>query len=164
MRTPFPRQAWRRRQEELLESLLQQVTHLTEEIRNANLIQLHRTTAEQAGRAIADPVLAEAMSTLHGLSESKRRQILFVNAQYSTIVLNHRLGAIGWDELIGHLRVWCVNRVFQEYWELTGEHRMSLPGESLEARVGKVVDVIMSELADDPDEWWVVGPTEGPPA
>jgi hypothetical protein len=159
VRTPFPRPSRRRRQEELVLDMLRQLTFLTEEIRNANLIQLHRITAEQAGRAMADPALAEAMSTLGSISDRQRRQLLFVNAQYSVIVLNHRLGAINWDELIGHLRVWCVNRVFQQYWELTGEHRKSLPGESLEARVGQAVDAMMEELADGPDEWWVVGPS-----
>ncbi|MCH5676044.1 DUF6082 family protein [Streptomyces gilvus] len=148
------------RQEELLAGLLRQLTALTEEIRNANLIQLHRIMAEQTGRALVDPALAEAMSTLPGLSESKRRQVLFVNAHYSAIMLNHRLGSIDWDELIGHMRVWCVNRVFQEYWEMTGDHRKSLPRESLESRVGRVVDAMMEELADGREEWWVVGPSE----
>ncbi|MXM62371.1 hypothetical protein GR925_02635 [Streptomyces sp. HUCO-GS316] len=147
------------RQEELLESLLKQLTVLTEEMRNANLIQLHRFMAEQTGRALADPALSEALSTLQGVSASKRRQLLFVNAHYSAIVLNHRLGAVDWNELIGHLRVWCVNRVFQEYWEMTGDHRKSLPRQSLEARVGQAVDAMMEELADGPDEWWVVGPS-----
>jgi len=148
--------------EQLARDLLRQVASLTEELRNANLIQLHRIMAEQAGRAITDSTLAEALSTLQDLSEVKRRQVLFVNAQYSAIVLNHRLGAIDWDELIGHMRVWCINRIFQEYWEMTDEHRKSLPRGSLEARVGVAVDAIMADLADDPDEWWVVGPSEEP--
>jgi hypothetical protein len=152
------------RQEELLESVLRQLTFLTEEIRNANRIQLHRIMAEQTKHALVDPALAEAMSTLPGLSESKRRQVLFVNAQYSAIVLNYRLGAVDWDELIGHLRVWCVNRVFQEYWEMTGEHRKSLPRDSLEASVGLAVDAMLEELADDPDEWWVVGQSDETPS
>jgi hypothetical protein len=151
------------RQEELLESLLRQLTVLTEEIRNANLIQLHRITAEQADRAMSDPALAAAMSTLQDLSDHKRRQALFVNREYSAILLGHRIGAYGWDELIGHLRVLARNPVFAEYWETTREHRRSLPRHSLEARVGEAVDVIVDDLADDPDEWWVVGPSEGPP-
>ncbi|MFI6618759.1 DUF6082 family protein [Streptomyces sp. NPDC050528] len=148
--------------EQLARDLLLQVASLTEELRKANLIQLHRIMAEQTGRAMTDSALAEALSTLQGLSEVKRRQVLFVNAQYSAIVLNHRLGAIDWDELIGHMRVWCINRIFQEYWEMTDEHRKSLPQGSLEARVGKAVDAIMADLADDPDEWWVVGPDAEP--
>jgi phage-related protein len=146
-------------QEELLESVLRQLSFLTEEIRKANLIQLHRIMAEQTGRALADPALAEAMSTLQGMSESRRRQVLFVNAQYSAIMLHHRLGAIDWDELVGYLRVWCSNGVFQEYWDMTGDARRALPRESLEARVGRAVDEMMEEIASG-REWWVVGPSE----
>lgn len=143
----------------LLESVLRQLTVLTEEIRKANVIQLHRIMADQTGRALEDPALAEAMSTLPGLSESKRRQVLFVNAQYSAIVLHHRLGAIDWEELIGYLRVWCSNGVFQDYWDMTGDARRSLEQESLEARVGRAVDEMMEEIASG-REWWVVGPSE----
>jgi len=148
--------------EQLAYDLLRQVAALTEELRNANLIQLHRIAAVQTEHAIADPMLAEAMSTLPDLADGKRRQLLFVNNQYASIVLNHRVGAIGWGELIGHVRVLCRNSVFQDYWELTRDHRRSLARESLEAKVGKAVDVIMDELGDDPDEWWVVGPDTGP--
>lgn len=139
--------------------MLRQLTSLTEEIRKANLIQLHRIAAEQTGRALDDPALAEAMSTLPGLSESRRRQVLFVNAQYSTIMLYFRLGTIDWEELIGYLRVWCSNAVFQEYWDMTGEARVCLAQESLEARVGRAVDGMMEEIASGRD-WWVVGPSE----
>jgi len=162
MRTPFPRQTWRRRQEELALALLHQLTCVAQEIRNANLIQLHRVTAEQVDSAIADSALAAAMSTVPELSDHKRRQLLFVNREYGTILLGHRIGAYGWDELIGHLRVLARNPVFAEYWETTREHRRSLPRHSLEARVGEAVDVIVDELADGPDEWWVVGPDEEP--
>ena len=162
MRTPFPRQAWRRRQEELALAVLHQLTCVAEEIRNANLLMLHRITAEQVDRAIADPALAAAMSTLRELSDHKRRQVLFVNREYSAILLGHRIGAYGWEELIGHLRVLARNPVFAEYWETTREHRLSLPRHSLEARVSDVVNVIVDELADDPDEWWVVGSEDEP--
>ncbi len=143
----------------MLLDVLRQLTYLTEEIRNANLIQLHRIAAEQVDRAMSDPALAEAMSTLRDLSDRKRRQALFVNREYSAILLGHRIGAYGWGELIGHLRVLARNPVFAEYWETTREHRRSLPRQSLEARVGEAVDVIVEDLADDPDIWWVVGPT-----
>ncbi|MDH6623807.1 hypothetical protein M2271_001599 [Streptomyces sp. LBL] len=165
VRTPFPRSSRRQRQEELLLDVLRQLTFLTEEIQNANLIQLHRITAEQVDRAMSDPALAEAMSTLQELSDRKRRQALFVNREYSAILLGHRIGAYGWGELIGHLRVLARNPVFAEYWATTREHRRSLPRTSLEARVGEAVDMIIDDLADDPDEWWVVGPpSEGPSA
>lgn len=161
VRTPFPRQAWRRRQEELALDLLHEVARLTEEIRNSNLIQLHRIVAAQVDHAMADPALASAMSTLDSLSDAKRRQVLFVNREYGAMLLGHRIGAYGWNELIGHVRVLARNQVFKEYWEVTVEHRRSLPEETLEAKVGQAVDVIMEELAEDPDEWWVVGPGDG---
>jgi hypothetical protein len=141
------------------EELLSQLTLLAQEIRHANLINLHGIAVAQAERAIADPVLAEATTALPGLSERQRRQVIFVNAQYGMIVLNHRVGAIGWGELMGHLRVLCRNPVFDDYWEMTREHRRSLPAESLESRVGRAVDVMVERLRDDPEEWWVVGPS-----
>lgn len=143
-------------QDELLGNILRQLAALTDEIRKANLIQLHRIMADQTGRALGDPSLAEAMSTLPGLSESRRRQVLFVNAQYSAILLHHRLGAFDWDELIGYLRVWCSNAVFQDYWDMTGDARRALARESLEARVGQAVDEMMEEIASG-RQWWVVG-------
>jgi hypothetical protein len=164
VRTPFPRQAWRRRQEELALDLLREVARLAEEIHNANLIQHHRIVAAQVDHAMADPTLASAMSTLDSLSDAKRRQVLFVNREYVAVLLGHRIGAYGWNELIGHLRILARNQVFKEYWEMTVEHRRSLPEESLEGKAGKTVDVIMEELAEDPDEWWVVGPgSDGDP-
>ncbi|MEW1826106.1 DUF6082 family protein [Streptomyces sp. NPDC088196] len=141
----------------MAEELLGQLTLLAQEIRHANLINLHGIAVAQAERAIADPVLAEATTALPRLSERQRRQVIFVNAQYGMIVLNHRVGAIGWGELMGHLRVLCRNPVFDAYWEMTREHRRSLPAESLEARVGRAVDVMVERLRDDPEEWWVVG-------
>lgn len=146
-------------QEVLLENVLRQLTSLTEEIRKANLIQLHRIMAEQTGRALGDPALAEAMSTLEGLSESRRKQMLFINAQYSAIMLHYRSDAIDWEELIGYLRLWCSNATFQDYWDMTGDARKALARESLEARVGRAVDEMMEELASGRD-WWVVGPSE----
>ncbi|MGV4890925.1 DUF6082 family protein [Streptomyces viridosporus] len=57
--------------------------------------------------------------------------------QYGAILLGHRVGGYDWDVLIGHLRVLCRNQVFKEYWEMTVEHRLSLPSRSLEARGGE---------------------------
>jgi hypothetical protein len=136
---------------------------LAEEIRNANLLQHHRIVAAQVDQAMADPALASAMSTLDGLSDAKRRQILFANREYAAILLGHRIGVYGWTELIGHLRVLARNQTFQAYWEMTTEHRRSLPQGSLEAKVGQAVDQIMDELADDPDEWWEVAQGVGEP-
>ncbi len=164
MRALFARGARRRRQDEILAELLRQLTLMTEEIHRANLIQQYRLAAEQMERMIDDPTLAVAASTLPGLSESRRRQMIFANRQYGNLLLSHRVGACEWDELIGHLRVLCRNALFAEYWDRTVEHRRSLPTDSLEARVGAVVDVMLEELAEDPDEWWIVGPASRDPS
>ncbi|GGX73360.1 DUF6082 family protein [Streptomyces fructofermentans] len=161
MRRPFARDSRRRRQEELLLDLIRQVTRVGVELHRANVIQSHRFMSEYQDRAIDDASLAAALSTLHGLTDAKRRQMLFANREYAAILLAHRVGVFDWDELIGHLRVLCRNQVFAEYWERTVEHRRSLAVESLDARVGKALDVIFDELADDPEEWWVVGPAPG---
>lgn len=163
MRVSFAR-GTRRRQEELLLELLKQLALMTEEIHRANLIQHYRLTTDQLDRASDDSALADASSTLDGLSELKRRQMMYANRQFGALVLAHRVGALDWDQLLGHLRVLCRNSVFAEYWDRTAEHRRSLPAESVDAKVGSVVDVMLEELADDPDEWWVVGSVPEPPA
>lgn len=143
--------------------LLRQLARVAEELQQANLIQHHRLVVEQLDREIDDASLAAASSTLTGLSEQRRRQMIFANRSYGTVLLGHQVGRLTWEELIGHLRVLCRNPLFAEYWERTAEHRRSLPAESLERRVGKVVDTILEELEDDPDEWWVVGPAPDAP-
>ncbi|MEV6942363.1 DUF6082 family protein [Streptomyces sp. NPDC051172] len=164
----FARGGRSRRLEQLLTELVQQLGLMTEEIRRANLIQHYRLIVDQNDRKLDDPLLAEASSTLGGLSDDRRRQMIFANQQYGSLVLAHRVGALGWDELLGHLRVLCINSVFAEYWDRTVEHRRSLPQDSVEARIGAAVDVMMEELAEEPDEWWVVGavpePEPEPPA
>ncbi|MEV7737452.1 DUF6082 family protein [Streptomyces sp. NPDC088921] len=161
MRAFFAPGSRRRRQEGILLELLGQLKLMTEEIHRANLIQQYRLTLRQMDRMVDDPSLADAANTLPGLSDVKRRQMIFANRQYGNLLLAHRVGACDWDELIGHLRVLCLNALFAEYWDRTAEHRRSLPADSIEARVGAVVDVMLEELADDPDEWWIVGPSPG---
>ncbi|MEV6512690.1 DUF6082 family protein [Streptomyces sp. NPDC051642] len=163
MRSSFSGGTRRRSQDEFLAELLRQLARVAEGIHHANLIQEYRITMEQMDRTIDDPSLADARSTLDGVSEAKRRQMIFANRQYASLLLAYRIGTFGWMELLGHLRVFCRNSLFIEYWDRTREHRRSLPVDSLERRVGEAVDVIMEELADDPDEWWVVGPVEEPP-
>lgn len=152
-------------QDELVRELIQRVGLMTEgiarvaeEMHRANLIQLHRFFVEQLDQGIADPSLADALSTLNGLSEGKRRQMLFANREYGLLLLGYRIGALDRGELLGTLKVLSKNSVFAEYWERTAEQRGMLPAESLEARVGKAIDVIMDERGDELDEWWVVVP------
>ncbi|MFI8229852.1 DUF6082 family protein [Streptomyces sp. NPDC085900] len=170
LRSPLARGTRRRRQETTLPDLVDQIARLGEELhaigqelRRANEIQVHRLLTEQLDRAIDDPTLAAALSTLNGISEHKRRQMLFANREYATILLSHRTGTIDWSELLGNLRVLCRNEIFAEYWERTVEHRRSLAVGSLERQVGEAVDTLMEELADDPEEWWIVGPSPEPP-
>ena len=138
--------------------MLRQLTFLAEEKRHENRIQLHRNFEAQNERAQENPELAAALSTLRDLSDQRRRQILFINRRYAAIVLGYHIGAISRRELLGHLKVLSKNPIFVEYWQLTSEHRSFLPTESLEARIGEAVDVVMDERLDELDEWWVMGP------
>ncbi|MFF7565932.1 DUF6082 family protein [Streptomyces pseudovenezuelae] len=131
---------------------------LAKEIARANMIRFHRIALENLDRAIDDPSLAMAMSTLEGLSENKRRQVLFANRQYATLLLGYRIGALNRSELLDALRILSRNQVFAEYWKLTGPHRRSMTSVSLERRVGKAVDAVMEEPEGELEEWWVVGP------
>ncbi|WP_338697404.1 DUF6082 family protein [Streptomyces sp. Q6] len=140
----------RRHRDELLERLV-------EEMRRANTLRQHTLFLDQLDRAIADPDLAAALSTLPDLSVRERRLMLWANREYAVLLLAHRVGTFCWDELIGHLRVLCTNEVFKDYWRRTVEHRRSLPDGSLDARACAVMDGMMEELESDPDEWWVVG-------
>ncbi|MYW68198.1 hypothetical protein GTY65_29590 [Streptomyces sp. SID8379] len=147
----------RGRDDELAAVLVRELVALQREIRHANLIQYHRLVVEQASQAMDDPELAATLSTLPDVTDRKRRQLLFANREYATVLLAHRVGMFDWEELIGHLRILCRNTVFADYWQRTTEHRRSLPPHTLEGRAGHAVDVLMEELADEPDEWWVVG-------
>ncbi|MFE9443249.1 DUF6082 family protein [Streptomyces sp. NPDC006602] len=131
---------------------------VAKELHLANEIRIHGLFVEQLDRAIGDPVLADALSTLEGLSVDKRRQMLFANREYGLLLLAHRAGTTDRSELLGHLKILSKNSLFAEYWELTSERRRELAPDSLEARTGRAVDAIMEERLDDLEEWWVVGP------
>ncbi|MGW2717859.1 hypothetical protein [Streptomyces sp. NPDC001492] len=64
----FARGVGRRRLEQLLAELVQQLPLMTEEMRRANLIQHYRLIVEQN-----DPSPAEASSTRGSLSDARRR-------------------------------------------------------------------------------------------
>ncbi|WP_420076816.1 DUF6082 family protein [Streptomyces sp. JL3001] len=148
--------------------LLQALAHVgesmaavAEELRLANKIRIRGLFAEQMDRATDDPVLADALSTLRGLPEVKRRQMIFANKHYALLLLGYEVRELDRGDLLGHLKVLSRNAVFAEYWQLTSEHRQMLPWDSLEARTGRAVDAIMDERLDDLEEWWVVGPEPG---
>ncbi|MBK3570022.1 DUF6082 family protein [Streptomyces sp. MBT62] len=132
------------------------LVQVAEEMRRVNLIHLHRLFIEQLDRAVDDPLLAAATSTLEGISEGERRQMIFANRHYGLILLAFRVGVMDRDELLGNLKILSLNVVFAEYWQRTREHRRLLPEDSLEARVGRAVDVVMEQRFDDLEEWWVV--------
>ncbi|MDC0767300.1 DUF6082 family protein [Streptomyces sp. HD] len=137
---------------------------IAKEMHRANIIQIQRLFAEQLDRSIDDPLLAEALSTLDGISEDRRRQMIFANRQYGLILLAYRVGVIDRGELLGDLKILSRNSVFAEYWQRTAEHRGLLPEESLEARTGRAVDAVMDERLDALEEWWVVAPESTTPA
>ncbi|MFJ9099580.1 DUF6082 family protein [Streptomyces sp. NPDC102405] len=161
MRAFFAWGARSRRREQLLLECSRQLLTVAEELHRANLIQQHRLLVEQLDRAIDDPSLAAALSTLRGLTEVKRRQMLFANREYGVLVLTYRVDGCCWEELLSRLRILCRNELFVEYWTATAEHRRTLPDGSLEAKVGLAVDAILEDLRDA-DEWWVVN-AESPP-
>ncbi|WP_353944131.1 DUF6082 family protein [Streptomyces sp. HUAS MG91] len=151
-----------RHREELLLQLIGQLARVAEEMHRANVVQAQRVALDQMDRAIDDPTLAAALSTLPSLTVQKRRQMLFVNREYAVVLLAHRVGMLTWNEMLGQLRVLCRNDLFREYWGRTVDHRRSYPESSLEGRAGQMVDAMLEELADEPEEWWVVGFQDAP--
>jgi hypothetical protein len=105
-----------------------------------------------------DPDLAAVYSNIQVDSPTQRRQYLFANALYTNALLAYRVGVVNWEELHGHLRMICLNPIFRNYWEAHRPHRASLEDNSEEARVGRMVDILIRDLDEaDTEEWWVVG-------
>ncbi|MFF5494716.1 DUF6082 family protein [Streptomyces aquilus] len=153
--------------EELMRQVVQQLGRMADgydrlatELHRANLIQLQGYFLQRLDRAIDDPGLTMGLADL---SDEKRRQMLHANAQYSLILLAHRIGSTDRSELLGYLRSLRSSEVFAEYWERSAQARSALVPESFEARVGRAVDAIMEERPEDIEEWWVVGPEAGEP-
>ncbi|MFI8232996.1 DUF6082 family protein [Streptomyces sp. NPDC085900] len=126
--------------------------------RNRAQSERHRLHFDLLCKAMDDPALAAVLDTYETeVPIDRQRQFLFANALYINALHAHRIGAISRNELFGHLRVMCQNRVFRDYWEATRHHRASL-GESREAELGRMVDQLIRDLDDaDTEEWWVVG-------
>ncbi|MBQ0852949.1 hypothetical protein J8N05_32785 [Streptomyces sp. BH-SS-21] len=127
-------------------------------------VEQQRVHQQLLSKAMDDPELAVVMSTVD-LSTAPaterprlRRQYLFANALYTNALHTFYAGDVNWQELHGHLRVLCQSSVFRDFWEATRHHRDSLDDSSQEARVGKMVDGLVRDLAEaDTEEWWVVG-------
>ncbi|MFD9462346.1 DUF6082 family protein [Streptomyces sp. NPDC060027] len=126
--------------------------------RNARLAEQQRFQTYLLDKALDDPDLAEVLSTINEVNPTRRRQYLFANALYTSILRAYRAGDVSWDELHGHLRVICQSALFRDYWNASRHHRASLEEASQEARVGRMVDTLIHDLDEsDTDEWWVVG-------
>ncbi|MEU9590641.1 DUF6082 family protein [Streptomyces sp. NPDC048193] len=128
-------------------------------IRRQSLAHQQRMHWELLTRAIDDPSLAEVIDTYdRSIPAARRRQFFYANAWYVNLFHIHRAGLIGRDELYGHLREFLQNQIFREYWEASRHMRATLEQSSDEARMGHLVDGLITELDEaDTDEWWVVG-------
>jgi hypothetical protein len=122
----------------------------------ANELQWWSFKLADLDRAIDDPLLAEAMSTLRDLPAPKWRQMIFANKLYTTLLLGYRVQVVSRAELLDAIRVLSRNEIFAEYWNLTADHRGLLTADSLEARIGRAVDAVMQEPEGELEEWWVV--------
>ncbi len=141
----------------LTEALLREQLHQRERLHQEALLEAGRRRLELLSRAIDDPSLAATVSLQSDVPPERQRQFLFIQATYESMLLEYATGALSWEGLIARLRVFARNEVVAEYWERTREERRALPHDSLEAQAARAVDLIVEELADDPDEWWVVG-------
>ncbi|MFG2464020.1 DUF6082 family protein [Streptomyces canus] len=150
-------------EKELLHQVLRACAVMAESLGRAadalhqtNLIEVQRVFAEQLDWSIEDAQFAATVNTSGCISERRRRQMAHAGHQYSLLLLAHRFGHVGRRELLGHMKVMIRDPVFAEYWERTGEQRRQLPTDSLEARIGRAVDVIVGGRLDDLEDWWLV--------
>ncbi|MEU9893780.1 DUF6082 family protein [Streptomyces phaeochromogenes] len=145
-------------QERRYEELRLRVAEVERSDRQAMLTEQQRLQFYLLSRAMEDPDLAAVYSNVQVDSPTQRRQYLFANALYTNALLAYRVGVVNWEELHGHLRMICLNPIFRDYWEAHRPHRASLEDNSEEARVGRMVDVLIRDLDEaDTEEWWVVG-------
>ncbi|WP_369693007.1 DUF6082 family protein [Streptomyces luteocolor] len=134
-------------------------TDRSEQQRHIDLANQQRLQWELLSKAMEDPALAAVLDTYEGsVPPAKHRQFLFANALYTNALLAYRIGNVSRAELFGHLRGTLQNPIFREYWEATRPARASLGEDSVEARIGRMVDELVHDLDEaDTEEWWVVG-------
>ncbi|MBV1942318.1 DUF6082 family protein [Streptomyces sp. NPDC060006] len=145
-------------QQRRYEDLRLRVAEVERSERQAMLTEQQRLQFYLLSRAMEDPDLAAVYSNVQVDSPTQRRQYLFANALYTNALLAYRVGVVNWEELHGHLRMVCHNPIFRDYWDAHRPHRASLKEDSEEARVGRMVDVLIRDLDEsDTEEWWVVG-------
>ncbi|MEV6667617.1 DUF6082 family protein [Streptomyces nigra] len=128
--------------------------------RHSALLAAGQRDIELLARALEDPELADTIYTGEDdVPPGKKRQFLFVRAMYNSIVLAWMTGAIVWKDLHGRMRVLMRQPVAREYWAATHPERASMPRDTDEAQVARLVDEIVEifDSEDEPDAWWIVG-------
>ncbi|MBQ1000035.1 DUF6082 family protein [Streptomyces sp. RK62] len=139
-----------------LEQLEEQVAHTDH---HSNLASQQHLHWELLSKAIDSPELAEVLDIFEvPASQQKRRQYLFANALYTNLLFYYRIGNLSREEFFGRVRGLLQNPVVKEYWFATQGQRATLPEDSDEADLGRMVDALLRQLDEaDVEEWWVVG-------
>ncbi|MFE5814918.1 DUF6082 family protein [Streptomyces sp. NPDC056479] len=139
-----------------LDDLEEQVTRTQQHANLANQQHLHW---QLLSKAIDSPELAEVLDIFEvPASPQERRQYLFANALYTNLLFYYRIGNLSRDEFFGRVRGLLQNPVVREYWFATRGQRATLPEDSDEAELGRLVDDLLRRLDEaDVEEWWVVG-------
>lgn len=119
----------------------------------------YRMRLELLMKAIDDPELAATLDTYDApVSAARLRQYLFSDALYIQLLLAYQTGTLNREELYGKARLLLQNVIFREYWHASRHQRASLPSDSEESEIGRMIDDLVQALADaDIEEWWVVG-------
>lgn len=127
--------------------------------RRRALAHQQRMHWELLSRAIDNPSLAAVIDTYDpSLPAEKLRQYFYANAWYINLYHLYRAGILDQEGFYGHARELFQNRLMREYWEASRGQRATLKHSSDEARLGRMVDSLISDLDEaDTEEWWVVG-------
>ncbi|MGP3776428.1 DUF6082 family protein [Streptomyces sp. SDT5-1] len=134
-----------------------------EETRRRAFTEYRRDHQRLVARATEDPTLLPVLDAYEDdLPPEFQRRHLYANELYQHALHGYHVGLLSLTELHGHLRYIFQSRSMRDYWEVTRHHRASLPEDSDEARLGRVVDALVADLdanddAEDGESWWVVG-------
>ena len=108
-------------------------------------------------KAIDDPDLAATLDVYDSpVSASRLRQYLFSEALYIHLLLAYRTGTLNREELFGKARLLLQNVIFREYWEASRRQRASLPDDSDESSIGRLIDDVARRVDEADVEWWAV--------
>ncbi|MET9103517.1 DUF6082 family protein [Streptomyces antibioticus] len=142
-----------------LRTRLDQLEASAQDQRHTNLAHQQRLHWELLSKAIDSPELAEVLDIFEApASPQERRQYLFANALYTNLLFYYRIGNLSREEFHGRMRGLLQNPVVRKYWYATQGQRATLPDDSDEAALGRMVDELLHQLEEaDIDEWWVVG-------